>query len=342
MKAVVKTQKAPGIELLEVGVPEVRDTDILIKVRAGSLCGSDVHIYEWTAGYDWMPLPLTIGHEFSGEVVKVGAKVAAAAVGDRVTAMPMMPCSRCSFCQVGKGESCLQKLTLGLRTDGVFAEYVRLTAGATLFKLPENLSFEAAALCEPLCVALKAIDLSGIKPGETAAVLGPGPIGLLTLQLLNAAGASLILMAGTTADRRRLEIARSLGADVIIEVDGEDPVQKAMKLTGAGFDFAFEASGNPKSVPQALDMVKPGGKVILIGIHSGLAQFNPTELVRGKKSIIGAYGYEPETWHRALALLSSRRVKAEEMITHRVPLVEARKGFELAAKREAAKVLFIP
>jgi 2-desacetyl-2-hydroxyethyl bacteriochlorophyllide A dehydrogenase len=342
MKAVVKTQKAPGIELLEVGVPEVRDTDILIKVRAGSLCGSDVHIYEWTAGYDWMPLPLTIGHEFSGEVVKVGAKVAAAAVGDRVTAMPMMPCSRCSFCQVGKGESCLQKLTLGLRTDGVFAEYVRLTAGATLFKLPENLSFEAAALCEPLCVALKAIDLSGIKPGETAAVLGPGPIGLLTLQLLNAAGASLVVMAGTTADRRRLEIARSLGADVIIEVDGEDPVQKAMKLTGAGFDFVFEASGNPRSVPQALDMVKPGGKVILIGIHSGLARFNPTELVRGKKSIIGAYGYEPETWHRALALLSSRRVKAEEMITHRVPLAEARKGFELAAKREAAKVLFIP
>jgi threonine dehydrogenase-like Zn-dependent dehydrogenase len=191
-------------------------------------------------------------------------------------------------------------------------------------------------------VALKAIDLSGIKPGETAAVLGPGPIGLLTLQLLNAAGASLIVMAGTTADRRRLEIARSLGADVIIEVDGEDPVQKAMKLTGAGFDFVFEASGNPKSVPQALDMVKPGGKVILIGIHSGLARFNPTELVRGKKSIIGAYGYEPETWHRALALLSSRRVKAEEMITHRVPLAEARKGFELAAKREAAKVLFIP
>jgi 2-desacetyl-2-hydroxyethyl bacteriochlorophyllide A dehydrogenase len=342
MKAVIKTKKEPGIELLEVRVPEVRDTDILIKVCAGSLCGSDVHIYEWSAGYDWMPLPLTIGHEFSGEIVKVGAKVAAAAVGDRVTAMPMMPCSRCSFCQVGKGESCLQKLTLGLRTDGVFAEYVRLTAGAALFKLPENLSFEAAALCEPLCVALKAIDLSGIKPGETAAVLGPGPIGLLTLQLLNAAAASLIMMAGTTADRRRLEIAGRLGADVIVEVDREDPVRKAMELTGSGLDYVLEASGNPKSVSQGLDMVRPGGKVILIGIHSGPAQFNPTELVRGKKSIIGAYGYEPETWQRALALLSSRRVKVEEMITHRIPLAEAQRGFELAAKREAAKVLFIP
>lgn len=342
MKAVVKTKKAPGIEVLDVPVPEVRDTDILIKVRAGSLCGSDVHIYEWTAGYDWMPLPLTIGHEFSGEVVKVGAKAAGAAVGDRVTGMPMMPCSTCSFCQVGKGESCPNRLTLGLRADGVFAEYVRFTAGATLFKLPENLSFEAAALCEPLCVALKAVDLSGIKPGERAAVLGPGPIGLLTLQLLNAAGASLLLMAGTSADRGRLQTAKRLGADVITEVDGENPVEKAMKLTGAGFDYVFEASGNPRSVPQALDMVKPGGKVILIGIHSGPAQFNPTELVRGRKSLIGAYGYEPETWQRALALLSSRRIKAEEMITHRVPLAEARKGFELAASREAAKVLFIP
>jgi L-iditol 2-dehydrogenase len=342
MKAVVKTEKGPGIEILDLAVPEVGEADILLKVRAGSLCGSDVHIYEWTPGYEWMPLPLTIGHEFSGEVVKVGAKVATVAAGDRVTAMPMMPCSRCSLCQVGKGESCLSRLTLGLRTDGAFAEYVRLTAGATLFKLPENLSFEAAALCEPLCVALKAIDLSGIKLGERAAVLGPGPIGLLTLQLLKAVGASLIMMAGTSADGGRLEIARRLGADVIVEVEKEDPVRNAMDLTGTGLDFVFEASGDPRSIPQGLNMVRPGGKVILIGIHSGPATFNPTELVRAKKSIIGAYGYEPETWQRALALLSSRRVAVEAMITHRVPLAEAQKGFELAVKREAAKVLFIP
>jgi L-iditol 2-dehydrogenase len=342
MKAVVKTKQEPGIEILDRAVPEVGKEDILLKVRAGSLCGSDVHIYEWTSGYEWMPLPLTIGQEFAGVVVKVVAKVSGAAVGDRVTAMPGMPCSRCSLCQVGKGESCLNRVILGLRADGVFAEYVRLTAGATLFKLPENLSFEAAALCEPLCVALKAVDLSGIKMGERAAVLGPGPIGLLTLQLLKATGASLTLMAGTSADRGRLEIAGKLGADFIVEVEKEDPVQKSMDLTGNGLDFVFEASGNPRSIPQGLNMVKPGGKLILIGIHSGPAEFNPTELVRSKKAIIGAYAYEPETWQRALALLSSRRVAVEAMITHRIPLTEAQKGFELAAKREAAKVLFIP
>jgi 2-desacetyl-2-hydroxyethyl bacteriochlorophyllide A dehydrogenase len=342
MKAVVKTKKEPGIDLLDVEVPTVRDTEILVKVRAGSLCGSDVHIYEWTAGYDWMPLPLTIGHEFSGDVVEVGSQVETVAAGDRITAMPSMPCSRCSFCRVGKGEFCPQKVVLGLLSPGAFAEYVRLTAGATIFKLPEILTYEAAALCEPLAVALKAVDLSGIKAGERAAVLGPGPIGLLVVQVLKAAGASLIMMVGTTADGKRLKIAERLGADVIVEVEKEDPVRKAIDLTGAGLDFVFEASGNPKSVPQGLNMVKPGGKIILIGIHSGPATFNPTELVRGKKSIIGAYGYEPETWQRALALLSSRRVAVEAMITHRVSLAEAQKGFELAVKREAAKVLFIP
>ncbi len=342
MKAVVKKKAAPGIDLLDVDVPEVRDTDILIRVRAGSLCGSDVHIYQWTAGYEWMPLPLTIGHEFSGEVVQVGSRVETAAVGDRVTAMPTMPCSRCSLCRIGKGEDCRDKLTLGLRADGAFAEYVRVTAAAALFRLPEKLSFEVAALCEPLSVALNAVDISGMKPGETAAVLGPGPIGLLAVQCLKTGGASLILMAGTNADRGRLEIARLLGAEILVEVGREDPVEKTMRLTETGFDFVFEASGDPRSVAQGLNMVKPGGKVVLIGIHSGPAQFNPTELVRAKKSLIGAYAYDRETWQRALALLSSGRVNVEPMITHRLPLAEARKGFELAATRQAAKVLLIP
>jgi len=215
-----------------------------------------------------------------------------------------------------------------------------------MFKLPEGLDYEAAALCEPLCVALHAVDLSNIKVGQTAVVLGPGPIGLLTLQVVKAAGAGLVMVAGTGADKKRLEIARRLGADVIINVDSEDPVNRATEVTRGGFstglDFVFEATGSPKSVSQALSMVRRGGKVVLIGIHPTPAEFDVTNLVRSSKSIIGAYGYDPETWRRSLLLLSSGKIQVEPMITHRIPLSNAGEGFELSIRKEAAKVLFIP
>ena len=229
--------------------------------------------------------------------------------------------------------------------DGAFAEYVRITAGANIFKLPDELSYETAALCEPFSVALQAVDISNIRVAQKAAILGPGPIGLFTLQILKAAGAGFVLVAGANADRERLKLAERLGADVTINVEEQDPVEKIKELTGSdidfGVDFVFEATGNPKSVPQALDMVKMEGKVILIGIHSGPAQFNPTELVRSKKSIIGAYGYQVDTWQRTLHLFSTEKVQVKEVITHQLPLSEARKGFELAMKKEAIKVLFI-
>lgn len=346
MQAVVKSKQAPGIDVLDVPVPAVGEVDILVKVRCGSVCGSDVHVYEWTAGYEWLPLPVTLGHEYSGEVVETGAAVRGVAAGDRITSLPIMPCSRCDACRVGKGDACGGKIVLGLLSPGAFAEYVRITAGAPIFKIPEGVSDEAAALCEPLAVALNAVEISGIKPGETAAVLGPGPIGLLTLQVLRAVGASTILVAGTGADARRLAVAEKLGADVIIDVEREDPVQKAAQLAGGGFggglDFVFEATGNPLSIPQGLAMIRGGGKLVLIGIHAGKAEFAPTELVRGRKSILGAYAYETDTWRRALALLASGRVTVEPMITHTVPFSRAEEAFELAVRREAAKVILVP
>jgi len=346
MKAVVKTKREQGIEVQDAAVPSVGETDILVKVHAGSLCGSDVHVYEWTPNYEWLPVPIILGHEFSGEVVEIGSRVRTVSVGDHIVAMPGMPCGQCEYCQIGQAELCANRKGLGLATDGAFAEYVRLTAAAKTFRIPEGVNYEAAALCEPLSVALHAVDVSGIKPGQTAAILGPGPIGLLTLQCLKAAGPSLVMMTGTSADKVRLEIAGRLGADVLIDVNHEDPVSRAMALTkdrgAAGFDFVFEASGFPGNIAQALSMVRRGGKVILIGIYPSKAEFQPTEFVRNAKSLLGSYGGDTETWRRSLALLASGQVRVEPMITHRMPLTEAREGFELAVRKEAAKVLFIP
>jgi 2-desacetyl-2-hydroxyethyl bacteriochlorophyllide A dehydrogenase len=342
VKAIVKTKREPGIEVLDVPTPEVTDTDLLVKVKAASVCGSDVHVYEWTPNYEWISIPVILGHEFSGEVVSVGKKVKTVAAGDRITAMPAMACSRCEFCQVGRPDLCRNRLSLGLRGDGAFAEYIRLTANTTVFKLAPGLSYEAASMTEPLAVVLRAVDLAALRVGQTAAVLGPGPIGLLATQAIKLAGAALVLVAGTGVDAKRLATASELGADLTIDVTREDPVKKAMELTRGGFDVVLEASGSPKSVPQGLAMVKPGGKVILIGIHPAPAEIPTTNLVRSSKSVIGVYGYDAEIWNRALTLLSSGKVRTAPMVTHRLPLTEAGHGFELLVKKEATKVIFSP
>ncbi len=342
MKSIVKTKRAPGIEVLELPPPKIGPTDILVRVAAGSLCGSDVHIYEWTPSYSFMSLPIILGHEFSGQVVEVGSEVHHVQVGDRVSSLPVMACGCCANCRTGRSSACTGRLSPGMGTDGFFAEYGRLTTAAELFKLPESISYETAALLEPFAVSLNAVDLSGFKIGQKTAILGPGPIGLFALQVLRAAGAATIMMVGAGGDAKRLEMAERLGADLCLNVNREDPVKRAKEISLGGLDIIFEATGNPASITQALGMIRNGGKVVLIGIHSGPATFDPTHLVRNSKSIIGAYTYTVETWKRAITLFSNGSIHPEAIISHRLPLDAADEGFQLAVRKEAVKVLFIP
>ena len=342
MKAICKIKKEPGIELLDVDIPDVGDTDILVRVAAASLCGSDVHYYHWLPGSEIVRVPVILGHEFAGEVVEVGAAVRNTAVGDRVCAPPTMPCGRCANCHAGRGDICSDRLTAGIRSDGFFAGFGRLTAGASIIKIPDNVSFETAALMEPMMVSFNAVDISAFNIGAKTAILGPGPIGLLTMLLLRIGGASIIMVTGTATDQKRLSLAGELGADVVLNVENEDPVSAARDLTGDGFDVVFEATGHQKAIPQALEMVKPGGQVVLIGIHPGPAQFDPTPMVRNRKSIIGAYGHSEQQWKRGMSLLARERLNVEPIITHRLPLEQAEEGFRLGTKQEAAKVIFLP
>jgi len=216
-----------------------------------------------------------------------------------------------------------------------------LKGSAVIFKVPPNVSIETAALTEPLSVALQGLDLSGIQAGQTVAVFGPGPIGLLTIQLLKAAGASRIIATGTGADRRRLELAKQMGADTVIDVEKEDPV-KAI-LTSAGYlDYVFEATGIPQTISQGLNIVKRGGKVMVMGIHATDASFSPIDLVRNQKSLIGVYNYNHRTWERCLALMASGAIHIDPIITHRIPFSRGDEGFKLALNKTAAKVIFVP
>jgi threonine dehydrogenase-like Zn-dependent dehydrogenase len=346
MMAIVKKRSGVGVEVCEVPVPTCGEGEILVRVEGASLCGSDLHIYEWSPSYRWLPLPVILGHEFAGQVVEVGEGVSHVRPGDRITASPYISCGNCPRCLGGNGQHCLEMRILGLSADGAFAQYVRLPKNSRLFLLPPEMDAERGALLEPFCVALNAVDRSGIKFGQTAFVLGPGPIGLLTLMLLRSVGVSWVGVAGRASDELRIQRARELGADLLVDVDHEDGIRKvreAMEGLGeSGVDLVFEATGDPGSVSQALEMVRPEGKVILMGIHSGDAAVNPTSVVRGRISIIGAYTYEQDTWLRALRYLTVRDLAVESVISHRLPLTAASEGFALARRGEALKVLFRP
>jgi L-iditol 2-dehydrogenase len=341
MKAIVKTKPEPGIDIVDMDVPNVGDNDILVKVTAGSLCGSDVHMYEWTAGYEWVPMPIIPGHEFAGEVMEFGGQVRGMSKGDRITALPGYSCGECPACITGRPAACEKMHVLGLMSDGAFSEYMTIKQTADIFKIPDNVSDEMASLTEPLAVCMQGIDLSGIKPGQTAAVFGPGPIGLLTIQLLKTAGAGLIIATGTSADENRLEIAKQIGADVTINIDKDDPVKKVKEIAGS-LDFVFEATGIASTINQGLQIARRGGKVMVIGIHKDHASFDTIDLVRQQKSLIGVYAYDKNTWRRCLKLMSSGKLDPTPIITHRMPFSQGEQGFELAANKTAAKVVFVP
>jgi len=342
MKAIVKTKRETGIDVLDVPRPELGPTDILVRVARGSMCGTDVHIYEWTPSYYFMSLPTILGHEFSGQVVEVGSEVNHVKVGDRISALPSMACGACPNCRIGRSSVCTARLSPGMGTDGFFAEYCRLTTAASIFKLPESVSYDAAALLEPFSVSMTAVDVSDFKIGLKTAVLGPGPIGLFATQILRASGAAMVMVVGAHGDAKRLMTAERIGANVSLNIEDEDPVKRAKSIAPRGLDIVYEATGNPKSVAQALDMVRNGGTVVLIGIHSGEASFDPTAMVRGSKRIIGAYSYTTQTWQRAMDLFSTGSVDPEAVISHRLSLDDAEEGFELALKKEAVKVMFVP
>ncbi len=349
MKAIAKTRPEPGIEVLERAIPEPGDDEVLIKLLAGSLCGSDLHMYHWELPdiAPFINLPVAIGHEFSGQVAKTGKNVDHLAEGDYVTAMPGWACGVCANCRTGRPQFCLDRKHPGLYlSDGFFQEYFCLPTSAHISKVPETPDIEAFALTEPLSVSLGAVEAAAPEIGCKAAVLGPGPIGLLILQLLRLVSSELLMMTGTSDDAARLEMARKMGADVVVDISREDPVAKAASLSGGlsggGLDLVFEAAGHPAAIDQGLKMLKPGGTLIVVGLHSKPAEIDTFSMVLGNKKMQGVIGFNPEQWKKAVGLIASGRVDTAALITHRIPISEAQQGFRLAERKEAVKIIFTP
>ena len=331
----MKTEPEPGIELCEVPRPQVTPGFTLLKVKACGICGSDVHIYDWTPGYEVMIpfMPVILGHEFAGEVIGIGEGPTELKVGDRVVVGPSKLYRR-------SARSDNQPL-IGPFANGGLAEYA-LVSSDRLWKLPPHISYAVGAMCEPLAIAMNAVQLSKILSGERAVVLGPGPIGLLTLLSLKVSGV-YVYVAGKSVDDNRLRLASQLGADVTVNVDEVNPETVILQSTqGTGVDVVFEATGFPPSIQQGLNMVKRSGKLIAIGIHPSSTSINLLDLVRGAKQILGSYSGPISIWTRALALLDQDIINPEPIISHRFPLTSAEEGFHLAQSKKGIKIIIEP
>jgi L-iditol 2-dehydrogenase len=342
MKALQKTERGPGhLRMREVPEPACGPGQLKIRVLAAGICGTDLHIEKDEA---YNRPPVTLGHEISGIVDEAGAGVTRARVGDKVTVSPYMSvlCGHCRYCRAGYYALCSERLAVGHSVDGGFATFA-VVHDDQVYRLPDNLDVDLGALVEPLACSVQAVsELAHVEPGDLVLISGPGPVGLLTLQLVKAQGAKAVV-AGLAHDAHRLAVAREMGADVVVDVEGADLLETARRLSrGDGVDFAFECAGEPSSLNQCLSAVRKMGTVIMLGLHANGAQISPNDIVSKQLTIRGSISHSWGTWDRTLAILREQRVNLAPIITHRLPLAEWQEGFRLAQERVGLKVILKP
>jgi L-iditol 2-dehydrogenase len=341
MKAVVKYGKGKGlVEMRDVPEPRVKDDEVLIEIKAVSVCGSDLHIFHDNHPY-WPPM--VMGHEFSGVIADVGKDVKGWKIGERVVSETRTgACGVCYQCQSGFPQVCEHKRAYGIGIDGAYAKYVAGPA-RLLHRLPESIPFETGAIIEPIAVCVAAIvERCGFRAGDSAVVAGPGPIGLISLAIAKSAGARSVGIIGR--EGIRLEKARELGADCVIDRRKTDPLPMILEMTGGlGVDMLIETSGNPDAIRQAFEMVRRLGTVCAIGISG-----RPDILIPYDRGIFKAlrldfcFSSSWTAWERAIGLIASGLIPAEKIITHRLPLAEWQEAFRLLEDRQAVKVILLP
>jgi L-iditol 2-dehydrogenase len=344
MKAIVKYKKGDGfVELREVVEPIVDSESVTIKVKAAGICGTDIHILDDEFKYS---APVIMGHEFSGEIVEIGEKVEEWKVRERVVSEPHTgACRVCQLCRTGNPQICSKKRPIGSGQNGAFAEFIKVPSWL-LHRIPEGVSFEEAALAEPTAICVHCIlEKTGIETGDFVAILGPGPIGLLAVQVAKNAGASCVLMTGTSKDvNPRLKIAGELGVDYILNVDKEDPVSKVRQLTNdTGADVVVEASGSPLAINQAFQMVRRGGRISALGMtKKGKVEISWNVGIMKGIQITLPFSSGYTSWEKALGLIASKKINVASLITQRFPLKDWSEAFSLIKEGQAIKILLIP
>ncbi len=341
MQALVKRARGPGnLELRDIPVPQMAPDEVLIRVRACGICGSDLKIQD--DQHPYTP-PVVIGHEFAGQIVKVGGDVKGWAKGDRVVSeQHTHACGHCRQCLTGNAFACASKRSPGYFTDGAFAEFIKIPAWL-LHRIPDNLSFVEAALSEPAAVAAHGVlDRTGIGPEDVVLVLGCGPIGLVAAKMAQAEGAAKVIVTGIDRDEEvRLPKARELGIDHAVNVMRADLAALVEDLTrGEGADVVIELSGAPPAITQAFQLARRLGRVGIIGQPPTDEVAIPyREALFRALTVSFSYSSKYTSWERVLSLFERGAIRPAQFISHVLPLDEWERGFDLSRSGEAVKVV---
>ncbi len=341
MKAIFKEHEGEGMEMKEVPEPTNPGPDeVIVKVKRVSICGTDVHIYNWD---EWaasrIKPPIIVGHEFAGEIVEKGEAVQGLEVGDYVAAESHIYCGHCYQCRTGRAHVCQNLKILGVDVDGAFAEYIKIPA-RILWRVSPEIDPNYASVMEPFGNAIHTVTVEDLT-GRTVLITGAGPIGIMAIQVAKVEGASLVIVS--EVKDYRIELAKRNGADVVINPMEKDLIKEVKKLTsGEGVDAFFEMSGNADAFRQGLESLTPGGMASVLGVfHGDSVCFDINNLLTFKG--IRMYGITGrrifETWRIADQLLKSKRVDMSKVVTHVLPFEEWRKGMDLMRKGQSGKVV---
>ena len=305
-----------AVELRQKPVPAIKDEEVLLKVGAVGVCGSDIHQYHNSQSWP-VRVPVVLGHEFCGTVAEVGPRVTGFREGDRVVSETAANiCGQCLLCRTGKYNLCPSRSGFGSGTDGAMASFVCVPARC-LHHIPDELPFERAALTEPCCVAYNAVAVkSTIRPGDTVVVIGPGPIGLLATEMACIAGARNLIVAGTTRDAARLEVARLLGATHTVDVQNTNSVEFMREIgDGLGADLVIDAAGVSAALKMALEMVRPGGQITKVGWGPQPLDFSLDPLVQKAIRLQGSFSHTFENWEKVVPMLTARQINLGPIIS---------------------------
>lgn len=337
MKALVKKKAEPGLWLEEVPVPDIGINDVLIRVEKASICGTDVHIWKWD---EWaqktIPVPMVVGHEFAGRIVKTGANVNDFFPGDLVSAEGHVVCGRCRNCLAGRRHLCAHTMGVGVNRPGCFAEYISVPM-SNIWKHAPGIPLDIASIFDPFGNAVHTA-LSFPVLGEDVLITGAGPIGLMAAAVVRHAGARFVVI--TDLNPKRLELAKKFGVTRAVD-PRTTSLKDVMQELGMkeGFDVGLEMSGSPQAFRDMIAHMCHGGKIALLGIQPGEAAIDWNTVIFSMLTIKGIYGREMyETWYMMTVMLQSG-LDISPVITHRFHYTEFEKGFEAMMSGDAAKVV---